>query len=71
MADSANAWTEARMPLRTTKVPKTLRKKVAKISTMFHALSIPRRSWIWMLWMNAVPASQGMSATFSTGSQPQ
>ena len=71
IADSANACTEARMPLRTTNVPKMLRKNATMISATFQALSMPRRSCIWMLWMNAVPTSQGMSATFSTGSQPQ
>ena len=38
---------------------------------MFQTLSMPRRSCIMIEWMNAVPTSQGMSAEFSTGSQPQ
>src|SRR6185295_9480881 len=38
---------------------------------MFQTLSIPRRSWIMIAWMNAVPISQGMIAEFSTASQPQ
>ena len=33
IADSANAWTDARMPLRTTNVPKMLRKNATMISS--------------------------------------
>jgi hypothetical protein len=65
------AAVQPELPLRTTNVPKMLRKNATMMRTMFQALSIPRRSCIWMLWMNAVPTSQGMIAMFSTGSQPQ
>ena len=40
-------------------------------SDTFQTFSIPRFSWIWIEWMNAVAASHGISAAFSTASQPQ
>ena len=40
-------------------------------SDAFQIFSIPRRSWIMIEWMNAVPVSHGMSDAFSTGSQAQ
>ena len=49
IAESANACTEARMPLRTTNVPKMLRKKVTMIRMTFQAFNMPRRSCICML----------------------
>src|SRR5690606_30528605 len=36
---------------------------------MFHTLSIPRFSWIWIECRKAVADSQGSSDAFSTGSQ--
>ena len=44
---------------------------LARISDAFHTFSIPRFSWIMIEWMNAVTASHGISAAFSTGSQAQ
>ena len=38
---------------------------------MFQTFSIPRFSWIWIEWMNAVTHSHGISAAFSTASHPQ
>ena len=40
-------------------------------SPAFQIFSIPFRSWIITECRKAVPVSQGMSAAFSTGSQPQ
>ena len=53
------------------KVPKMVRRKVMMMRSMFQIFSIPFRSWIMAEWMKAVPASQGMKAAFSTGSQAQ
>ena len=44
---------------------------LARISDTFHTFSIPRFSWIITEWMNAVQASHGISAAFSTASQAQ
>ena len=41
------------------------------ISAKFQTFSMPRFSWIITECRNAVPASQGMSDEFSTGSQAQ
>jgi len=46
MADWAKLCTEVRTPLRTTKVPNTLRRKVTMINPMFQTFSMPFRSWI-------------------------
>ena len=37
----------------------------------FQTFSIPRFSWTMIEWRKAVPTSHGISAAFSTGSQPQ
>ena len=44
---------------------------VASTSETFQIFSIPRRSWIIAECRNAVPVSHGISAAFSTPSQPQ
>ena len=44
---------------------------MAQISDTFQTFSIPRRSWTMIECRNAVPTSHGISAAFSTGSQPQ
>ena len=69
--ESANECTDWITPLRVMKVPISVSSQVSQISTMFHTLSIPRRSWIMMLWMKAVAVSQGRKEAFSTGSQAQ
>ena len=69
--DSANEWTDWITPLRVMKVPISVSSHVSQISTMFQTFSIPRRSWIMMLWMNAVAVSQGRNEAFSTASQAQ
>jgi len=51
------------------KVPKIVRKKVTMTSVTFQIFSMPRFSWIITECRNAVAASHGMSAAFSTGSQ--
>ena len=61
-------WIELTIPDRVRKVPKSERQKASETRTMFHTLSIPRFSWIITEWRNAVAASQGISAAFSTGS---
>ena len=71
MFDCAKACTEETIPLRVRNVPKIQRKKVVMTRTMFQTFSMPRFSWIITEWRNAVPASQGSSEAFSTGSQPQ
>ncbi len=67
----ANACTDCTTPLRVRNVPNTHSEYASPISAKFQIFSIPRFSWIITEWRNAVPASQGMSEEFSTGSQPQ
>ena len=50
-------------------MPKSDRLNASATSTMFQTFSIPRFSWIITEWRNAVAASHGISAAFSTGSQ--
>ena len=57
------------IPDRVRNVPKSERQNASETSTMFHTFSIPRFSWIITEWRNAVAASHGISAAFSTGSQ--
>ena len=63
-----NEWIELTTPDRVRKVPKSARQKASVTSRTFHTLSMPRFSWIITECRNAVAASQGMSAAFSTGS---
>jgi hypothetical protein len=69
--DWAKACTLSITPLRVMKVPRMLRRNVLTTSVTFHFRSIPRFSWIMMLWRNAVPVSQGRNELFSTGSHAQ
>ena len=69
--DSAKECTDWITPLRVMKVPISVSSHVSQISTMFQTFSMPRRSWIMMLWMNAVAVSHGRNEAFSTGSQAQ
>ena len=69
--EAPNAWIESRIPERTRNVPRIASVPVASTSEAFHTFSIPRRSWIMIEWMNAVPVSHGSSDAFSTGSHAQ
>ena len=66
---SVKEWIELRIPERVRNVPKIERKKAPITSTTFQTRSIPRFSWIITECRNAVAASHGISAAFSTGSQ--
>ncbi len=65
----AKEWIESITPERVRNVPKSERLKASATRIMFQTFSIPRFSWIITEWRNAVAASHGMSAAFSTGSQ--
>ena len=52
-------------------MPSRQSEKVPTISETFQTLSIPRFSWTITECRKAVPASHGISAAFSTGSQAQ
>ena len=64
-----NEWIELTTPERVRNVPKIESANASWTSTMFQTRSIPRFSWIITECRNAVAASQGISAAFSTGSQ--
>ena len=68
MSLSVNAWIELRIPERVRNVPKIERKKAPITRRTFQTRSIPRFSWIITECRNAVAASHGISAAFSTGS---
>ena len=63
-----NEWIDWMIPLRVRKVPNSDRPNASTTSSTFHTFSIPRFSWIITEWRNAVAASHGISAAFSTGS---
>ena len=65
----ANEWIELTTPERVRNVPKSESLNANATSTMFQTRSIPLRSWIITECRNAVAASHGISAAFSTGSQ--
>ena len=67
----ANVCTEGTTPLRTMKVPNTTSRKAVITSPKFQRRRRPLRAWTCDECRYAVVASHGMSATFSTGSQPQ
>ncbi len=69
--EAPKAWIDSSTPERTRNVPSSASENVPTISETFQTLSIPRRSWTMIECRNAVPASHGISAAFSTGSQPQ
>ena len=71
MADCVNEWTLATMPDRVRNVPSSVSTNVAVTSATVQILRPPRRSATIAEWMKAVAVSQGRSAAFSTGSQPQ
>ena len=64
----ANEWIELTTPDRVRNVPNTDSSKASATSTMFQTFSIPLRSCTITLCRNAVAASHGISAAFSTGS---
>ena len=59
------------MPERVRNVPRIESANVAEIRHTFQTFSIPFFSCTITECRNAVPTSQGISAAFSTGSQPQ
>ena len=63
-----NEWIELTTPERVRNVPKSDSENARITSRTFQTRSIPRFSWIITEWRNAVAASHGMSAAFSTGS---
>ena len=63
-----NEWIELITPERVRNVPKIESRNASETSTMFQTFSIPRFSWIITECRNAVAASHGISAAFSTGS---
>ena len=63
-----NEWIDWTIPLRVRNVPKSDRPNASVTSSTFQTFSIPRFSWIITEWRNAVAASHGISAAFSTGS---
>ena len=64
-----NEWIESTTPERVRNVPKSDRQNAPITSSMFQTFSMPRFSWIITECRNAVAASHGISAAFSTGSQ--
>ena len=64
-----NEWIELTTPERVRNVPKSERQNASATSTTFQTFSIPRFSWIITECRNAVAASNGIRAAFSTGSQ--
>ena len=69
--DCANEWTDGTGPPRLMNMPSWAMVKATMIIIMFHILNMPRRFWTMIECTNAVIASQGMRAEFSTGSQAQ
>ena len=69
--DAPKAWIDSRIPERTRKVPSRQSVNVPRISDTFHTFSIPRFSCTITECRKAVPSSHGISAAFSTASQPQ
>ena len=67
----AKACTEVSTPERTRKVPSSENEKARTARKIVQTFSASRFSITATEWMKAVPASQGMSDAFSTGSQNQ
>ena len=65
----AKAWTEVKTPERTRKVPSSDSEKVRIARRMVQTFSASRFSMTIAECSSAVPASQGISEAFSTGSQ--
>ena len=71
LGSTAKACTEVSTPERTRKVPISDSEKARIASRMVQTLSAPRFSITTAECSSAVPASQGISEAFSTGSQNQ
>ena len=65
---SVNEWIEFSTPLRVRNVPNSESENARMTSSMFQTFSIPFFSCTITECRNAVAASQGISAAFSTGS---
>ncbi len=65
----ANEWIEFTTPERVRNVPNTDSSNASATRIMFQTFNMPFRSWIITECRNAVAASHGISAAFSTGSQ--
>ena len=65
---SVNEWIESRIPERVRNVPKSESPNARITSRRFQTFNIPRFSWIITECRNAVAASHGINAAFSTGS---
>ncbi len=63
-----NEWIELTIPERVRNVPNTARQKARMTSSTFQTFSIPFFSCTITECRNAVAASHGISAAFSTGS---
>ena len=68
IADCVKLWIELITPLRVRNVPNSERQNVSATRTTFQTRSIPLRSCTITECRNAVAASHGISAAFSTGS---
>ena len=66
--DCVKLWIELITPLRVRKVPKSERQNASETSTAFQTRSMFFFSCTITECRNAVDASQGISAAFSTGS---
>ena len=69
--DCANECTDGTGPPRLMNIPNCAIVKAMMIITIFHIRNIPRRFCTMIECTNAVIASHGISAEFSTGSQAQ
>src|SRR4051812_5916736 len=69
--ENTKACTDDTIPERVSKVPRMERQNVSATSDTFQTFSIPFFSCTMTECRSAVPTSQGTSAAFSTGSQPQ
>ena len=67
--DCAKLWIELSTPLRVRNVPNSERQNASETSTAFQTRSMFFFSCTITECRNAVAASQGISAAFSTGSQ--
>ena len=67
----AKVWIEFKIPDLTKKVPLILNEKVVIDKIIAHDWNVPRFSKVKTVCNNAVRQNQGISDTFSTGSQNQ
>ena len=69
LGSEAKEWTEVSTPDLTINVPKREREKPKIESRIDHEYNFFLKSVTIIEWINAVAISQGIKATFSTGSQ--